>query len=70
MELQIKGAKDVQIYRYPDQGHAFLNDDDWSIEKRKELGFCEKDLEPVSQEQAVRDLAWGRIYKYFEKHLQ
>lgn len=70
LEKDVAKAKDVQIYIYPEQGHAFLNDDDWSIEKRKELGFVGKDVEPVSAEQAVRDQAWGRIYDYFIKHLK
>ena len=69
MERNLKNASDVNIYRYPEQGHAFLNDDDWSIEKRKELGFVDKDIEPRSQEQAIRDEAWSRIYTYFIKHL-
>lgn len=69
MEKKLTKAKDVQIHIYPEQGHAFLNDDDWSVEKRKELNFVEKDKEPISAEQEVRDLAWGRIYAYFIKHL-
>jgi carboxymethylenebutenolidase len=69
LEGSLKNAKDVIIYRYPEQGHAFLNDDDWSIEKRKELGFVQKEIEPRSAEQAVRDEAWERIYNYFIKHL-
>ncbi|KAI9322113.1 dienelactone hydrolase [Dichotomocladium elegans] len=69
LEKNLKHASDVIIYRYPEQGHAFLNDDDWSIEKRKELGFVDKNIEPLSAEQAVRDEAWSRIYAYFIKHL-
>ncbi|CDS06054.1 hypothetical protein LRAMOSA08582 [Lichtheimia ramosa] len=69
LENNLKSASDVTIYRYPDQGHAFLNDDDWSIEKRKELGFVDKDIEPRSAEQAIRDEAWSRINAYFIKHL-
>ncbi|KAI8884220.1 dienelactone hydrolase [Backusella circina FSU 941] len=69
LEANLKNAKDVIIHRYPEQGHAFLNDDDWSIEKRKELGFVQKEIEPRSAEQAVRDEAWERIYSYFIKHL-
>lgn len=69
LEAKLKNASDVTIYRYPEQGHAFLNDDDWSIEKRKELGFVDKSIEPVSAEQAVRDTAWNRIYSFFIKHL-
>ncbi|KAI9495369.1 dienelactone hydrolase [Zychaea mexicana] len=69
LEVNLKSASDVNIYRYPEQGHAFLNDDDWSIEKRKELGFVDKNIEPRSQEQAIRDEAWSRIYTYLIKHL-
>jgi hypothetical protein len=58
LELEIKNnTKDVEIYRYPEQGHAFLDDDDWIVENRKELGFVKKDIEPFSAE-GVRDQAW------------
>ncbi|ORY93886.1 dienelactone hydrolase [Syncephalastrum racemosum] len=69
LEASLKNAADVAIYRYPGQGHAFLNDDDWAIEKRKELGFVDKAAEPRSEEQTIRDQAWSRIYVYFTKHL-
>lgn len=69
MEKEIQTAIDPIIYHYPEQGHAFLNDDDWSAIKRKELNFVEKDIEPISAEQAVRDQAWERISSYFIKHL-
>lgn len=69
MEEQIKNAKDPIVWRYPEQGHAFLNDDDWSVVMRKELNFVEKDIEPISAEQAVRDQAWERIFSYLIKHL-
>ncbi|CDH54501.1 protein usf [Lichtheimia corymbifera JMRC:FSU:9682] len=67
--LKSNNAGDVQIYRYPDQGHAFLNDDDWSIEKRKELGFVDKNIDPKSAEVKVRDLAWSRISQFFIQKL-
>ncbi|KAI8144639.1 dienelactone hydrolase [Fennellomyces sp. T-0311] len=69
LEASLKNASDVNIYRYADQGHAFLNTDDWSVEKRKELGFVSKDIDPVSYEQSIRDEAWSRIYTFFIKHL-
>lgn len=67
--LNISKLQPAQVYRYPEQGHAFLNDDDWSIEKRKELGFVDKTSEPKEQEKAVRDLAWSRISEFFVTHL-
>ena len=67
--LKSNNAGDVQIYRYPDQGHAFLNNDDWSIEKRKELGFVNKDIDPKTAEAKVRDLAWTRISQFFIQKL-
>ncbi|KAG2235059.1 dienelactone hydrolase [Thamnidium elegans] len=69
LEEEIKNAKDPIVWRYPEQGHAFLNDDDWSVVMRKELNFVEKDIEPISAEQAVRDQAWERIFSYLTKHL-
>ncbi|ORX44952.1 alpha/beta-hydrolase [Hesseltinella vesiculosa] len=58
------------IFRYPEQGHAFLNDDDWGISKRKELGFVSKEIDPKKDEQAVRDQAWQRITLLFLDTLQ
>ncbi|KAI8985119.1 dienelactone hydrolase [Pilobolus umbonatus] len=70
LEGKLKNAKDAVIYRYPGQGHAFLNDDDWAIEKRKELGFVDKSIEPFSEEQSVRNQAWERIYQFFTTQLK
>ncbi|ORY97394.1 dienelactone hydrolase [Syncephalastrum racemosum] len=68
-ELNISKLQPAEVYRYPEQGHAFMNDDDWSIEKRKELGFVDKTSEPKEQEKTVRDLAWSRISEFFVTHL-
>ncbi|KAI9256576.1 dienelactone hydrolase [Phascolomyces articulosus] len=67
--LKANSLTDVEIFRYPDQGHAFLNDQDWNIEKRKELGFISKDVDPKQTEADVRLLAWDRINKFFIKNL-
>ncbi|KAF7731885.1 hypothetical protein EC973_007716 [Apophysomyces ossiformis] len=70
LEFQLFNNKGVEatIYRYPDQGHAFLNDNEWSIEQRKVLGFIDKKADPKKDEQSVRDLAWSRIYEFFSRH--
>ncbi|KAF7723772.1 hypothetical protein EC973_001685 [Apophysomyces ossiformis] len=69
LEAGLVNAKQVAIYRYPEQGHAFLNDEDWSISMRKELGFVDKDIDVKTAEQATRDLAWSRMYSFFAEHL-
>ncbi|KAG0166068.1 hypothetical protein DFQ28_007780 [Apophysomyces sp. BC1034] len=69
LEAGLKNAGHVAIHRYPDQGHAFLNDDAWSIQMRKELGFVEKEVDVIPAEKAARDLAWSRIYNLFAERL-
>ncbi|KAG0175983.1 Sorting nexin, cytoplasm-to-vacuole targeting pathway/endosomal sorting [Apophysomyces sp. BC1034] len=71
LEFQLFNNKgvDATIYRYPEQGHAFMNDDAWSIEQRKELGFVGKATDPKNDEKSVRDLAWSRIYEFFTQNL-
>lgn len=70
LEKDLQHLKDVTLYRYPEQGHAFLNDTAWSIEKRKELGMVDKDTDPKTDEQSVRDLAWSRIAGFLKSHLK
>ncbi|KAI9492302.1 dienelactone hydrolase [Zychaea mexicana] len=67
--LKTHNLKDVEIFRYPEQGHAFLNDLDWNVEKRKELGFVSKDIDPKTAESDVRRLAWTRISNFFIQNL-
>ncbi|CAO3691113.1 hypothetical protein G6F70_006525 [Rhizopus microsporus] len=69
LETRLKNAKEVNIYRYPEQGHAFLNADTWGVNVRKELGFLEKDKDAIVEEKDIRDQAWGRIFNFFTKHL-
>lgn len=54
---------DIQIYRYDNEGHGFLNDEEWALKMRKELGFAGGD------NQEVKDMAWKRIYEFFNKYL-
>lgn len=70
LQKRLSHLKEATIYRYPEQGHAFLNEDDWSISKRKELGFVAKDSDPKLDEQSVRDLAWSRISAFLVAHLK
>ncbi|KAI8377585.1 dienelactone hydrolase [Radiomyces spectabilis] len=67
--LHSNKAADATIYRYPEQGHAFMNDDDWSINQRKELGFVDRNVDVRTAEKAARDLAWSRIFDFFVKNL-
>lgn len=67
--LYTNKAAYAEVFRYPEQGHAFLNDDEWSIQKRKELGFVDKNTDPLKDEQDVRDLAWSRITQFFINNL-
>ncbi|KAI8331486.1 dienelactone hydrolase [Chlamydoabsidia padenii] len=70
LENKLRHLKEATIYRYPEQGHAFLNEDTWSVEKRKELGFVSKEIDPKADEQTIRDLAWSRITGFLISHLQ
>ncbi|KAI8081278.1 dienelactone hydrolase [Halteromyces radiatus] len=67
--LRIHKTAESIIYRYPEQGHAFMNDEEWSIEQRKNLGFVDKTSDPKVTEQQVRELAWSRINSFFVQHL-
>ena len=71
LEFDLRTNKNVEakIFRYPDQGHAFLNDLDWNIEKRKELGFVDENSDPLKEESGVRFQAWDRISQFFIKNL-
>ncbi|KAI8884415.1 alpha/beta-hydrolase [Backusella circina FSU 941] len=70
LESNLENAKYATIYRYPGQGHLFMDADSWSIEMRKELGFVDKDSDPLTEEKAVRDAAWGRTFSFFKTHLK
>ncbi|KAI8097763.1 dienelactone hydrolase [Halteromyces radiatus] len=70
LERKLHHLKHVTLYRYPEQGHAFLNEDTWAIQKRKELGFVSKDIDPKLDEQSVRELAWSRITGFLVSHLK
>ncbi|CAO3635490.1 unnamed protein product [Cunninghamella blakesleeana] len=70
LQKRLSHLKEATVYRYPQQGHAFLNEDDWAISKRKELGFVAKDSDPKLDEQSVRDLAWSRISAFLVAHLK
>ncbi|CAG8549733.1 1092_t:CDS:1 [Diversispora eburnea] len=56
LKESVKGddtAHEIQIYRYENQDHAFLNDDEQALQERKE----------------AQDLAWKRIFEFFKKYL-
>ncbi|GAB5587076.1 hypothetical protein Unana1_01976 [Umbelopsis nana] len=59
---------DVEIYRYPALGHAFLNDESWSVKMRKELGMVDKNKDVIHEEEDDRLTAWNRITKFFVAH--
>jgi carboxymethylenebutenolidase len=56
---------DVEIYRYPKLGHAFLNDETWSVNVRKELGMVDKSKDVIHEEEDDRLRAWNRITQFF-----
>jgi len=56
-------GKEIAIYRYDGQGHAFLNDEEWALNMRKEQGFAGGD------DDEIKSLAWKRIYEFFNKYL-
>lgn len=56
---------DVEIYRYPELGHAFLNDEAWSVKMRKELGMVDKSKDTIHEEEDDRLTAWNRITQFF-----
>jgi len=58
-----KGGVPHEIHRYPTVGHAFMNDTEWSFQKRKEQGFPAYDPE-------VTKTAWNRFFSFFQKHLR
>eukprot|EP00735_Rhodelphis_limneticus_P001013 TRINITY_DN11559_c0_g1::TRINITY_DN11559_c0_g1_i1::g.21998::m.21998 TRINITY_DN11559_c0_g1::TRINITY_DN11559_c0_g1_i1::g.21998 ORF type:complete len:234 (+),score=74.35,sp/P46209/USF_AQUPY/34.16/2e-29,DLH/PF01738.13/6.7e-48,Abhydrolase_5/PF12695.2/1.2e-09,Abhydrolase_6/PF12697.2/0.00067,Abhydrolase_6/PF12697.2/16,Peptidase_S9/PF00326.16/1.1,Peptidase_S9/PF00326.16/0.0095,BAAT_C/PF08840.6/0.0066,BAAT_C/PF08840.6/6.2,Abhydrolase_3/PF07859.8/1.6,Abhydrolase_3/PF07859.8/0.69,AXE1/PF05448.7/2e+02,AXE1/P len=51
-----------EFYRYEDEGHAFMNDLDEMVQRRKALGFGDKNQEVI-------DLAWSRVFAFFKKYL-
>ncbi|CAG8492046.1 12268_t:CDS:2 [Ambispora leptoticha] len=53
----------IEIYRYDGEGHAFLNNEPWAKERRKELGFV------GGENKEVQDLAWSRIFSLFNRYL-
>ena len=55
------GAADYWLY--PACGHAFLNTGEFGVDKRAHMGFPE----PPQEQQ---DLAWERVFAFFEKNLK
>ncbi|KAI8580210.1 hypothetical protein K450DRAFT_238687 [Umbelopsis ramanniana AG] len=72
LEFNLKSATgrkaDVEIFRYPNLGHAFLNDETWSVKMRKELGMVDKSKDVIHEEQDERSAAWNRIANFFVTH--
>lgn len=63
LEAQIKASGvPFEIFRYEGNSHAFLNELEWTVEKRKEMGF------PPIDRKAI-DLARSRIYSFFKRYL-
>ncbi|RIA90738.1 dienelactone hydrolase family-domain-containing protein [Glomus cerebriforme] len=63
IERMDETGKEISIYRYDGQGHAFLNDEEWALKMRKEQGFVGGD------NNEIKALAWTRIYEFFNKYL-
>lgn len=66
LEETLKGAegdKDVEIFHYEKEGHAFMNTSEFSKEQRKALNF------PGEYTDESRELAWTRLTEFMKKHL-
>jgi carboxymethylenebutenolidase len=67
-DLRAAGNSDVEVFIYPNVGHAFMNDKPSpfpSFAARMEkmgAGFPPYDA-------ATADLAWSRLFAFFSKHL-
>lgn len=57
-----------EIYRYPNVGHAFMNDTPEAIARKEELGQTGGDSGAMHDPAAV-ELAWGRLFEFLQKHL-
>lgn len=57
------GDKEIVIYHYPTEGHAFMNNDKFSKEQRALLKF------PGEYTDEARELAWSRLAEFLKKHL-
>jgi carboxymethylenebutenolidase len=57
------GNKEVEIFHYEKEGHAFMNTNDFEVEQRKALNFP-GDFDPKTQE-----LAWERVAGFLKKNL-
>ncbi|CAN5954233.1 unnamed protein product [Sphagnum jensenii] len=64
LEEKLKKANvPLEVYLYPNVGHAFMNSSSEAIERKKATGFREHHQEAV-------DLAWSRFDLWFKKYLQ
>jgi len=64
LESKLKQASiPFEVYLYPGQGHAFMNGDAWSEERKKEIG-----AQPYNAEAA--GLAWKRTFAFLNKYLR
>ncbi|KAI9205754.1 dienelactone hydrolase [Polychytrium aggregatum] len=55
---------EANVYIYPGQGHAFMNNLSWAIAKRSELGFV-GGFDPD-----LVNTAWRRTFHFFIEHLK
>jgi carboxymethylenebutenolidase len=51
-----------EVFTYQGVGHAFMNDTEAAIKRKKELGFGEHN-------QAHVEFAWTRLFQFLKKHL-
>ncbi len=52
-----------EVFRYPTVGHAFMNATPEGIARRSALG-------QGGHDQAAVDLAWSRLFSFFDKYLK
>ncbi|CAO3624893.1 unnamed protein product [Cunninghamella blakesleeana] len=68
--LKTNTTAESMIFKYPEQGHGFLSDEEWSIEQRKKYGLIANKQEDVyTTEKEIRELAWSRIIQFLVDQL-
>lgn len=60
--LQAAGRSDDPFFVYPTQGHAFMNQTEWSTRARVEMGLPPKDDLAIA-------LAWSRVNEFLKENL-
>jgi hypothetical protein len=57
------GDKSYEIHRYENEGHGYMNHDEWTMDQYKKMGF------PGDFNDKTRDLTWTRVTEFLKKYL-